>query len=134
MLVLVHVTVGVPLLATELIGETGGTFVAAVNLAAAANVLARSPRRPPRLVLLPGFFTLTVGSLGMRGLTALSGCYVVGGFGDLLKMVTTVTAIAAGMLLGVALTEEVAGARGRAGEARRGYDGWAVFLCSCTLA
>ncbi|MFD4762403.1 hypothetical protein ACFWOJ_27100 [Streptomyces sp. NPDC058439] len=132
-MVLVHVTVGVPLLVTELIGETGGTFVAAVILAA-TNVLARSPRRPPRLVLLPGFFTLTVGSLGMRGLTALSGCYVVDGFSDLLKMVTTVTAIAAGMLLGVALTEEAAGARGRAGEARRGYDGWAVFLCSCTLA
>ncbi|AZP23250.1 threonine/serine exporter family protein [Streptomyces aquilus] len=95
LLALVYLTVAVQSLVTKLIGETGGTFVAAVVLTATATVLARAPRRPPRLVLLlPGFFTLTVGSLGMRGLTTWAGGYVIKGFEDLLKLVTVVTAIA----------------------------------------
>ncbi|MFB7560494.1 hypothetical protein [Streptomyces brevispora] len=58
---------------TKFAGETGSTF------AAAATLIARGPRRPPRLILiLPGFFTLAVGSLGMRGLTTLVGGYVEG--------------------------------------------------------
>ncbi|WP_405953419.1 hypothetical protein OG588_25905 [Streptomyces prunicolor] len=74
LLVLVYVTVGVQSLFTKLVGEVGGTFVAAAVLSAAATLLARAEHRPPRLVLpLPGFFTLTVGSLGMRGLTTLDG-------------------------------------------------------------
>jgi len=101
LLALVYLTVAVQSLATKLIGEMGGTFVAAVALTATATVLARAPHRPPRLVLLlPGFFTLTVGSLGMRGLTTLAGGYVIEGFQDLLKLVTIVTAIAVGMVVG----------------------------------
>lgn len=76
-------------------------------LAAATTLIARRPGRPPRLILLlPGFFTLTVGSLGMRGLTTLAGGYVIEGFADLLKLVTIVTAIAVGLVVGGALTEE----------------------------
>ena len=106
LLVLVYVTVGVQSLFTKLVGEVGGTFVAAAVLSAAATLLARSEHRPPRLVLLlPAFFTLTVGSLGMRGLTTLAGGHVIEGFRDLLKLVTIVTAIAVGMVFGAALTE-----------------------------
>ena len=112
LLLLVYVTVGVQSLFTKLVGEVGGTFVAAAVLAAAATLLARAEHRPPRLVLLlPGFFTLTVGSLGMRGLTTLAGGHPVEGFRDLLKLVTIVTAIAVGMVFGAALTER----RGRQG-------------------
>lgn len=101
LLALVYFTVAVQSLVTKLIGETAGTFVAAAALTATATVLARAPHRPPRLVLLlPGFFTLTVGSLGMRGLTTLAGGYVVEGFEDLLKLVTIVTAISVGMVFG----------------------------------
>ncbi|MDT7844742.1 threonine/serine exporter family protein [Streptomyces justiciae] len=104
LLALVYVTVAVQSLVTKLIGETGGTFVAAVVLTSVATILARAPHRPPRLVLLlPGFFTLTVGSLGMRGLTTLAGGYVIEGFRDLLKLVTIVTAIAVGMVVGATL-------------------------------
>ncbi|GAA2995508.1 hypothetical protein GCM10020229_05060 [Kitasatospora albolonga] len=104
LLLLVYLTVGVQSLGTKLIGEVGGTFVAATVLAAVATALARAPRHPPRLVLLlPGFFTLTVGSLGMRGLTTLAGGYVIEGFQDLLKLVTIVVSIAVGMVLGAAL-------------------------------
>ncbi|MFD5817262.1 threonine/serine exporter family protein [Streptomyces sp. NPDC127038] len=106
LLVLVYVTVAVQSLATKAIGETGGTFVAAAVLAAAATRLALRPDRPPRLVLLlPGFFTLTVGSLGMRGLTTLAGGYVIEGFRDLLKLVTIVTAIAVGLVFGAILAQ-----------------------------
>ncbi|MFB7108637.1 threonine/serine exporter family protein [Streptomyces sp. NPDC056291] len=105
LLLLVYVTIGVQSALTKLAGETGSTFVAAVVLASAATLIARGPRRPPRLILiLPGFFTLTVGSLGMRGLTTLAGGYVEG-FRDLLKLVTIVTALAIGLVVGEALTQ-----------------------------
>ncbi|SEU40768.1 threonine/serine exporter family protein [Nonomuraea wenchangensis] len=105
LLVLVYVTFGVQSLFTKMILETGGTFVAAVVLGAAANLLDRIPAGPPRLILiLPGFFTLTVGSLGMRGLTTLAGGYVIEGFQDLQKMVTIVTALSIGLVVGIALT------------------------------
>ncbi|MFH8727612.1 threonine/serine exporter family protein [Streptomyces termitum] len=107
LLVLVYLTVGVQSAATKLIGETGGTFVAAAVLAAAATLLSRGPDRPPRLILvLPGFFTLTVGSLGMRGLTTLAGGHVVDGFTDLLELVLVVTALAVGLVLGAAAVPE----------------------------
>jgi uncharacterized membrane protein YjjP (DUF1212 family) len=106
LLLLVYLTVGVQTAATKLIGEVGGTFVGAVVLGLAATLLARHPGQPPRLLLLlPGFFTLTVGSLGMRGLTALAGGYVIAGFQDLGKLVTIVVAIAAGLLLGAVLAQ-----------------------------
>lgn len=106
LLLLVYVTVGVQSAFTKVAGETGGTFVAAVFLAGAATLIDMKPHSPPRLILiLPGFFTLTVGSLGMRGLTTLAGGYVIEGFKDLLKLVTIVTAIAVGLVVGGALTQ-----------------------------
>ncbi|MET8856006.1 threonine/serine exporter family protein [Streptomyces sp. NPDC004579] len=106
LLVLVYLTVAVQSLATKAIGETGGTFVAAAVLAAVTTRLTLRPHMPPRLVLLlPGFFTLTVGSLGMRGLTTLAGGYAIEGFRDLLKLVTIVTAIAVGLVFGAALAQ-----------------------------
>ncbi|MFE2533267.1 threonine/serine exporter ThrE family protein [Streptomyces sp. NPDC059371] len=106
LLVLVYLTVAVQSLATKAIGETGGTFAAAAVLAAVTARLTLRPHQPPRLVLLlPGFFTLTVGSLGMRGLTTLAGGYVIEGFRDLLKLVTIVTAIAVGLVFGAALAQ-----------------------------
>ncbi|MFD7861998.1 threonine/serine exporter ThrE family protein [Streptomyces sp. NPDC057682] len=101
LLVLVYVTVGVQTGFTALLGDLGGTFTAAVVLGGVTTWLARRPGQPPRIVLvLPGFFTLTVGSLGMRGLTALAGGRPVEGFRDLGDLVTLVTAIGLGLLLG----------------------------------
>ncbi|MEW1888959.1 hypothetical protein [Streptomyces sp. NBC_00523] len=106
LLVLVYLTVGVQTGFTKLLGDVGGTFTAAVVLGAATTWLARRPGRPPRLVLvLPGFFTLTVGSLGMRGLTALAGGYAIEGFRDLTELITLVTAIGTGLLLGAVLAQ-----------------------------
>ncbi|MER5281122.1 threonine/serine exporter family protein [Streptomyces sp. NPDC002809] len=106
LLLLVYVTVGVQSGFTALLGDLGGTFAAAVVLGAATTWLARRPDQPPRIILvLPGFFTLTVGSLGMRGLTALAGGDTVEGFRDLTELVTLVTAIAAGLLLGAVVAQ-----------------------------
>ncbi|GAA2314366.1 threonine/serine exporter family protein [Streptomyces kunmingensis] len=105
LLLLVYVTVGVQSLVTKAAGEVAGTFAAAVVLAALANLLSRRPSMPPRpVLLLPGFFTLTVGSLGMRGLTTLAGGHVIAGFTDLLKLVSIVTAIALGLVAGAVLS------------------------------
>ncbi|WAL75674.1 threonine/serine exporter family protein [Kitasatospora sp. YST-16] len=102
----VYLTVAVQSGATKLVGEVGGTFAAAVALGVLATVVAAGPGRPPRMLLaLPGFFTLTVGSLGMRGLTSLAGGHPVRGFHDLLSMVTTVVAIAVGLLVGSVLAQ-----------------------------
>ncbi|MFC9702375.1 hypothetical protein ACFTWD_16895 [Streptomyces sp. NPDC056943] len=101
---LVYLTLGVQAAGTALFGEVAGTFVAAMALAVAADLLARPAGRPPRLVLfLGGFFTLTVGSLGLRALTSLAGGHVLHGFHDLMDLVTIVTTIAVGLLAGAAL-------------------------------
>ncbi|MCL2554029.1 MAG: threonine/serine exporter family protein [Actinomycetia bacterium] len=113
LLLLVYLTVGVQTAATKLIGEVGGTFAAAVALGVAATWLGRRRSQPPRIVLLlPGFFTLTVGSLGLRGLTALAGGYPIQGFHDLTKMITIVTAIATGLLVGSVLAPRPGAAPG----------------------
>ncbi|MGC4980190.1 hypothetical protein ACLQ18_05980 [Streptomyces sp. DT193] len=57
------------------------------------------------VLLVPDGAALTVGSLGMRGLTTLAGGYVTEGFRDLLKLVTIVTAIAVGLVLGAVLAQ-----------------------------
>ncbi|MFJ5827946.1 threonine/serine exporter ThrE family protein [Streptomyces sp. NPDC093089] len=101
---LVYLSLGVQAAGTALVGEVAGTFVAAMALAVAADLLARPAGRPPRLVLLlGGFFTLTVGSLGLRALTSLAGGHVLHGFHDLMDFVTIVTTIAVGLLAGAAL-------------------------------
>ncbi|WP_052499683.1 threonine/serine exporter family protein [Streptomyces vietnamensis] len=101
---LVYLSLGVQAAGTALVGEVAGTFVAATALAVAADLLSRPVGRPPRLVLfLGGFFTLTVGSLGLRALTSLAGGHVLHGFHDLMDFVTIVTTIAVGLLAGAAL-------------------------------
>jgi uncharacterized membrane protein YjjB (DUF3815 family) len=60
--------------ATVIAGSVVGTLVAGAILGAYANLVGEHPERPPRLVLLlGGFFVLTVGGLCVRGVTALFG-------------------------------------------------------------
>ncbi|MCF2527284.1 threonine/serine ThrE exporter family protein [Yinghuangia soli] len=104
MLVLVYLPLAVQAGATKVAGSVAGTFVAATVLSAAASFLARPDHRPPRIVLvLAGFFTLTVGSLGLRGLTVLAGGHKIQGFQDLGELVTQVVVIALGLIAGAAL-------------------------------
>jgi uncharacterized membrane protein YjjP (DUF1212 family) len=90
--------------ATRLAGAVVGTLVAGAALGAFANVMGAIPDRPPRLILvLGGFFVLTVGGAGVRGATALLGGDVVSGLRDLadfgLQVPTVALAIAAGVII-----------------------------------
>ena len=77
-LALTYLAWGVQFGVTRWIGPTAGTFVAATLLAAAAGYLEISGRRPPRIVLiLGGFFALTVGALALRGLTTIDGGFTI---------------------------------------------------------
>ena len=94
--------------ATMLAGAVVGTLVAGVALGAYANVMSAIPGRPPRLILvLGGFFVLTVGGVGVRGATALLGGDVVSGVRDLMDFALQVPTVAVAIAAGVITTDLV---------------------------
>jgi len=120
-LALTYLAWGVQFGVTRWIGPTAGTFVAAALLAAAAGYLEISARRPPRIVLiLGGFFALTVGALALRGLTTIDGGFTIQGFNDIRDAVTQTAALTLGLIVGAAPTQAMFASRaGRAAEAGR---------------
>ena len=101
MMLLVYAAWLVQIGVVRLVGATSGTFVAATVLGLLAEWLSRSRERPPRLVLLiGGFFVLTVGSSGLRALTTVVGGDAIDGFRDLTTMVTQTTALTMGLVAG----------------------------------
>jgi len=112
-LALTYLAWGVQLGMTKWLGPDAGTFIAAGLLAAAAGFLELSPGRPPRIVLiLGGFFALTVGSVALRGLTTLDGGHAIQGFGDIKDAITQTAAITLGLIVG-AVPVQAAAARRR---------------------
>ncbi|NUT44942.1 MAG: threonine/serine exporter family protein [Thermoactinospora sp.] len=88
-------------------GDLVGTLVAGAALGAAATLLSRSPALPPRLELVVGgFFTLTVGSLGLRGVTALIGGHPIVGAQDLFSFLLIVPTVALALLAGFLLVRQ----------------------------
>jgi uncharacterized membrane protein YjjB (DUF3815 family) len=70
-------------------------------LATAAGLLELSPKNPPRIVLIiGGFFALTVGSLALRGLETLDGDHIIQGLHDLRDAITLTVALTAGLIAG----------------------------------
>lgn len=91
---------------TRVAGAVLGTLVAGAVLGAFANLLDANPHRPPRLVLvLGGFFVLTVGGLGVRGVTAVLGDDPVDGLTDLVDFGLQVPTVALAIALGVLLSD-----------------------------
>jgi uncharacterized membrane protein YjjP (DUF1212 family) len=100
---LTYLAWGVQVAVTKWTGPTAGTFVAAVLLGAAAGALERSPRSPPRIVLIiGGFFALTVGALALRGLATLNGDHYIEGLNDLRDAVSLTVALTLGLIVGAA--------------------------------
>jgi uncharacterized membrane protein YjjP (DUF1212 family) len=86
---------------TRLVGDVTGTLVAGVLLGAYATWVSRSVHRPPRLVVvLGGFFVLTVGSLGLRGATALVGGQPIVGVENLVDFALQMPTVALGIGVG----------------------------------
>ena len=104
--------------ATRLVGEIAGTLAAGIALGVVAGLASRPAGRPPRLVLLlGGFFVLTVGGLGLRGVTALMGNDVVSGLGDLRDFFIQMPTVAIALALGVLATEKAPSPASRAARA-----------------
>ena len=100
-LALVYLAWGLQLGVTRAVGPTVGTFVAAAALAAAAGLLERSRHRPPRIVLIiGGFFALTVGALALRGLTTIDGGHQIQGLNDLRDSIMQTAALTLGLIVG----------------------------------
>lgn len=92
--------------ATRLAGAVVGTLAAGAALGAFANLVGAHPRRPPRLILvLGGFFVLTVGGMGLRGATALIGGDVVTGLRNLADFGLQVPTVALAIAVGVIVTD-----------------------------
>jgi uncharacterized membrane protein YjjP (DUF1212 family) len=91
---------------TRTAGAVVGTLAAGAALGAFANLVSAHPRRPPRLVLvLGGFFVLTVGGLGLRGATAMLGGDVMTGLQNLADFGLQVPTVALAIAVGVIATE-----------------------------
>ena len=94
--------------ATRLVGDITGTLLAGIALGTLAGIASRPAGRPPRLVLLlGGFFVLTVGGLGLRGATALLGDDVGSGFGDLRDFLVQMPSVAISLAIGLLATERM---------------------------
>jgi len=101
--------------ATRLVGDITGTLLAGIALGTFAGMASRPAGRPPRLVLLlGGFFVLTVGGLGLRGATALLGDDIVSGFGDLRDFLVQMPAVAISLAIGLLATERLPSTTGGA--------------------
>ena len=80
--------------------------MAGAALGVFASLLAAGPRRPPRLILLlGGFFVLTVGGLGVHGVTALFGHDPVSGIRNLADFALQVPTIAIAIAIGVIVSD-----------------------------
>jgi uncharacterized membrane protein YjjP (DUF1212 family) len=91
---------------TRVAGAVVGTLVAGAALGAFAHLVSADPRRPPRLILLlGGFFVLTVGGMGLRGATALLGGDVITGLRNLADFGLQVPTVALAIAVGVLVTE-----------------------------
>jgi uncharacterized membrane protein YjjB (DUF3815 family) len=92
--------------ATLVAGSVVGTLVAGAILGAFANLVGAHPERPPRLILLlGGFFVLTVGGLGVRGATALFAGDAISGLQNLGDFALQVPTVALALAIGVIATQ-----------------------------
>ena len=86
---------------TRAVGDVTGTLVAGAVLGAYATWVSSRGHRPPRLVIaLGGFFVLTVGALGLRGVTALIGGQPITGVENLVDFLLQVPTVALGIGIG----------------------------------
>jgi uncharacterized membrane protein YjjP (DUF1212 family) len=83
------------------LGGVLSAFVGAVLMTPAARLVARAPNGPPAPVsVLPAFWLLVPGALGLLGVTKYLGADPLDGLNTLLTTAATMVAVALGVLLG----------------------------------
>ncbi len=90
-------------LGTILFGPELGALLGAVSLGVAANLFARTMKRPAAVALLPGLILLVPGSIGFGSLARFIANDVMSGVGAAFSVVLVATAIATGLLVANAL-------------------------------
>jgi uncharacterized membrane protein YjjB (DUF3815 family) len=78
------------------LGNLVGTIIAVV----VANLWGRKTGRPSSIVLIPAIVLLVSGSIGFRGLVAMTGGDFLLGTGQFLQMFVVVMTIVVGILIG----------------------------------
>ncbi len=100
----VYVAWGVQLGVTWGAGDAAGTFAAATALTLLGALLARSPGRPPSLIIiLGGVFVLTVGSMALRGITTLAGGHLIESYHDLSTFASVAGSLSLGLIVGTSI-------------------------------
>ena len=85
-------------------GPELGSFVGALAVGIASNILSRIMDRPSQLFLVPGILLLVPGSIGVRSLAALMEREVVSGIETAFQMIVIAVSLVAGLLMSNALT------------------------------
>jgi uncharacterized membrane protein YjjP (DUF1212 family) len=106
LLVVLYITYAVQAGAGLLLGPLGASFLAgAVVLPVAYAVQQRRSGPPVPVTFLPAFWMLVPGALGLQGVAHLVGADEIAGLGEFLQALLSVVAIAAGVLVGAAISE-----------------------------
>jgi uncharacterized membrane protein YjjP (DUF1212 family) len=103
-----------------LVGANASGFVGAIAMTPVALAVARMPHAPPsQVTFLPAFWLLVPGAIGLIGVTDIIGSPASAGIEDLVQPVTSVVAIALGVLCGASIYRALAAAPRRFRRARR---------------
>lgn len=94
------VSYGAILLGTNFDGANLGNLLGTIAAVVFANVWSVKTGRPPSIILLPAFVLLVSGSIGFRGLAAISMGDVMHGGQDFTQMFIVAFTLAAGLIIG----------------------------------
>ncbi len=100
-------TYGVQIVVSLVTDDLTGTIIAAITAGVLANIAARLPSQPPRVVLfISSFFILTVGAKGIEGLSSIIGGYVVEGTREIISMIILFPTVTIGIAIGYLISTQ----------------------------
>jgi len=106
LLVALYAAYAVQVVVGAAVGSLGGSFVAGAVVLPIAYAIQERPSGPPvSVTFLPAFWLLVPGALGLEGVTELIGADSAAGLGDFLNALLAIVAIAAGVLVGLGVSE-----------------------------
>jgi uncharacterized membrane protein YjjP (DUF1212 family) len=106
LLLVLYVAYAVQVVAGQVLGGLGASFLAGAVIAPVAYFVQRRHTGPPVLVtFLPAFWLLVPGALGLEGVTKIVAADQVSGLGDFVNALLAIVAIALGVLVGAGLAD-----------------------------